>query len=174
MTTFQDLAKKRRSVRQYVYEPIPKNVIEEILAAGIEAPSSCNTQPWHFYAVTSQEKIAAIAQSSVYGKFGKDCGLLLVCAVAENRANKQFGGDYDNRFPNQDMGACMQNMLLSATDHGLASCWLGILDEPTVRVQTDMNSNHTPVGILCIGKGNDGGKAKWKRLPLSEVTTWVE
>ena len=43
---------ERRSIRGYKKDPVPQQVIEEIIALATHAPSSMNTQPWHFYVVT--------------------------------------------------------------------------------------------------------------------------
>ena len=38
----------RRSIRRYKDIPVKEELIEEILKAGMLAPSSKNRQPWHF------------------------------------------------------------------------------------------------------------------------------
>jgi len=40
--------KARKSIRGYKPDPVPKNVLEEILEIAVHAPSSMNTQPWEF------------------------------------------------------------------------------------------------------------------------------
>ena len=49
----------RRSIRGYKPDPVPKEVIEEVLELAVRSPSSMNTQPWHLYVVTGDplEKI---------------------------------------------------------------------------------------------------------------------
>ena len=42
----------RRSIRGYKADPIPKEVLHEILEVASLAPSSMNTQPWEFSVVT--------------------------------------------------------------------------------------------------------------------------
>lgn len=42
---------RRRTVRQFSPEPVPREVIEQALAAAGSAPSGANRQPWHFVAV---------------------------------------------------------------------------------------------------------------------------
>ncbi|MFJ3671393.1 nitroreductase [Streptomyces sp. NPDC090106] len=42
----------RRAVRAFSDEPVPKEVLERVLAAATRAPSSGNLQPWHVYVVT--------------------------------------------------------------------------------------------------------------------------
>ncbi|WP_085340709.1 nitroreductase [Aquidulcibacter paucihalophilus] len=44
----------RRSIRGYKPDPVPKALIEEILALAMRAPSSMNTQPWNFYVLTGE------------------------------------------------------------------------------------------------------------------------
>ena len=52
--TFDEVVMGRRSCRGYKPEPVPRQLIEEILALAMRAPSSMNTQPWSFYVVTGE------------------------------------------------------------------------------------------------------------------------
>ncbi|MFT7646280.1 MAG: nitroreductase [Candidatus Poriferisodalaceae bacterium] len=49
---FETLVATRRSTRGYLKKPVPQSLMEEIIAIAKRAPSSMNTQPWHFHAVT--------------------------------------------------------------------------------------------------------------------------
>ncbi len=49
---YSEVVLGRRSIRGYKPDPVPRAVIEEVLAMAIRAPSSMNTQPYHFYVVT--------------------------------------------------------------------------------------------------------------------------
>ena len=44
----------RRSVRAFSDEPVPKEILERVLAAATRSPSSGNLQPWHLYVVTGE------------------------------------------------------------------------------------------------------------------------
>ena len=46
----------RKSIRAFKSDPVPKEMIERVLQAGIQAPSSSNQQPWRFIVVTGEEK----------------------------------------------------------------------------------------------------------------------
>ena len=47
---------ERKSIRAFKADPIPKEMIEEILRLTIQAPSAINLQPWEFIIVTGEEK----------------------------------------------------------------------------------------------------------------------
>lgn len=51
-----DAVIKRRSIRKYKEEEIPVHMVEEVLRAGLLAPSSKNRQPWKFIVVTGRSK----------------------------------------------------------------------------------------------------------------------
>jgi nitroreductase len=51
---FDDVILGRRSIRGYKPDPVPKELIEEILTLAMRAPSSMNTQPWNFTVVTGE------------------------------------------------------------------------------------------------------------------------
>lgn len=52
--TFDDVITGRRSIRGYKPDPVPKELIEEVLALAMRAPSSMNTQPWNFYVISGE------------------------------------------------------------------------------------------------------------------------
>jgi nitroreductase len=47
-----DAVTSRRAVRGFTDEPVPRAVLERVLAAAAWAPSGSNLQPWHPYVVT--------------------------------------------------------------------------------------------------------------------------
>ncbi|MBQ6554228.1 MAG: nitroreductase family protein [Firmicutes bacterium] len=52
-----------KTTQYFTDEEVPKEDIEKILAAGINAPSAMNTQPWHFTAVTDKETTQKLADA---------------------------------------------------------------------------------------------------------------
>jgi nitroreductase len=51
---FEELVNTRRSVRGFKDQPVPRAVIEDILAVAKRAPSSMNTQPWHVHVLAGE------------------------------------------------------------------------------------------------------------------------
>ena len=51
---YNDIVHERRSIRGYKQKPVPRELIEEIIDLAKRAPSSMNTQPWHFHVITGE------------------------------------------------------------------------------------------------------------------------
>lgn len=45
---------ERRSIRGFTDQPVPKELLEEIITLANRAPSSMNTQPWHLHVLTGE------------------------------------------------------------------------------------------------------------------------
>jgi len=54
MMTYDDVVMGRRSIRGFKPEPVPLELIKEILTMAMRSPSSMNTQPWNFTVVTGE------------------------------------------------------------------------------------------------------------------------
>jgi nitroreductase len=54
MMTYDEVVLGRRSARGFLDKPVPRALIEEILALAMRSPSSMNTQPWNFTVVTGE------------------------------------------------------------------------------------------------------------------------
>lgn len=50
----------RRSVRKYLDKPVNPDLVDEILRAGMFAPSGCNKQPWHFVVFDEKQLVLEI------------------------------------------------------------------------------------------------------------------
>ena len=51
---FEALVGARRSIRGYKPDPVPREVLKEIIEVAKGAPSSMNTQPWYLHVVTGE------------------------------------------------------------------------------------------------------------------------
>jgi nitroreductase len=51
---FDKVITERRSIRGYKPDPVPQELIREVIALATRAPSSMNTQPWHFHVVSGE------------------------------------------------------------------------------------------------------------------------
>lgn len=112
----------RRSIRKFIDSPVPEEMIETILRAGMAAPSAGNQQPWHFVVITDRSRREAIPAFHPYSKMVLQApAAILVC------------GDPDGKkwptFWVQDASAATQNILLAARDLGLGTVWVGIYPE---------------------------------------------
>ncbi len=56
--SFHELMARRRSVREFSPDPVPRDLIETAITAANTAPSGANRQPWHF-AVVSDPAVKA-------------------------------------------------------------------------------------------------------------------
>ncbi|SFI10128.1 nitroreductase [Albimonas pacifica] len=51
---FDDVINGRRSIRGFKKKPVPRDLVEEVIALANRAPSSMNTQPWHLHVLTGE------------------------------------------------------------------------------------------------------------------------
>lgn len=57
---FYDAVSQRRTVRDFTGEPVSRDAVERILAAGMKAPSNDHMRSWEFVVLTDQTKIAEV------------------------------------------------------------------------------------------------------------------
>ena len=112
---FFDVVNARRSIRQYLPEPVPRDILRRIVAAGVEAPSGCNLQLREYLIVDDPQLMGRIRPVSKALTGAPAAIVLLVQPKATN-----FGME----FWVQDASAAMENMLLAAVALGYAGCWV--------------------------------------------------
>ena len=75
---FFDLVQKRRSIRKFSNNKIPKEVIMKALKAGLLAANSSNLQPWEFYWVKNRKNKARLIKACFSQNAAKTAQELIV------------------------------------------------------------------------------------------------
>lgn len=75
---FFELVNKRRSVRKFTEEKVPKEVITKSLNAALLAANSSNLQPWEFYWVKDKEKKQKLVEACFSQNAAKTAQELIV------------------------------------------------------------------------------------------------
>lgn len=139
----------RRATRKYKDQPIPRELIQQVIEAGRMAPSAINKQPWRFYILTDKERIKQFSKEIV--KAGAmdmiKSGVKNIVKTAVGYFHFPKGMDMlkepdpifhgapviifmasprDNEWAPLDVGMCCQNMMLAAKSLGLDSCPVGM------------------------------------------------
>jgi nitroreductase len=102
--------RKRRSVREYTGDPVPREDLVKIVDAGRLAATGSNKQPWDFIVVTERETIEKLKVAS---KWMEKAGAIIVVVL-----------DPSSRWWLEDGSAAVENMLIASTALGYGSCWL--------------------------------------------------
>ena len=111
METLDALA-KRASVRDYMNQPVPNDMLEKLVDAGRRAPSARAVEPWEFVVITERamlDRLAGIISTGVFLKQATAC-IVIFCR--------------DTKYYLEDGSAATENILLAATDLGLGTCWI--------------------------------------------------
>ena len=189
--------KNRRSIRKYAATPVPKALLEQILQAGILAPSSKNRQPWKFIATTGTSKDEAckvmekgicrekespfIPDSRPYIAGAEHTLQIMRQAPALIFIVNELAASFDKMLTMdervseicnaQSIGAAIENMTLAATELGLGSLW--ICD--TFFAQRELSDwlNGELYAVLAVGYAEESPAARPRKNP-EEVIEWRE
>lgn len=143
----------RRSVRRFKPEPVPREIIIELLQAANMAPSASNGQPWEFIVLEKNDLLAmlSITKEAFTERFDKMAPELREKKLAKlslpepenkylslSRFYATLGGapaviivyleqdedEYNRLLNTAGASAAVQNLLLAACDQGLGACWM--------------------------------------------------
>lgn len=169
---FSEVLTRRRSVRHFNSKlTVSDNDIRALLIAAISAPTAGNIQPWRFTVVRSLEARQRLA-AALHQPWASGAPVTIVVCVDPRPSAARYAARGEQLYAIQDTAAAVENILLSAVDRGLASCWVGAFDERSVAAAIGVAEPITPVAVLPIGYSAESA-GKPARRPLDEVTTWI-
>ena len=147
METFEAIH-GRRSIRSYTDRPVAEDVIRDILAAAMAAPSAGNQQPWQFVVIDDRETLNAIPKYHEHASMLRQAPVA-IAICGDERLEKYRG------FWVQDCSAAVQNLLLAAHAKGLGAVWLGIhpIGERVVKTQEllGLPKEVIPLAVVALG-----------------------
>lgn len=133
----------RRSVRKYTGEPLPEEVITQLLKAAMRAPSARNAQPWEFVVVRQRATMEAVVQFNPYAAMLREAACMVV--VCGNLARQESRND----FWVQDCSAATENLLLEAESLGVGGVWTALYPVEE-RVEGMQSLLHLPEHVIPL------------------------
>jgi nitroreductase len=162
--------KKRRSVRAYKPDPIPKDVIKIIIEAGNEAPSAMNSQPWRFVAVEDKEIKRKLLQAAIPNVQKILEPLKGINPERYEQIKKRFAELKDpvyysapvilfvigsGRYADHSCPLACQNIMLAAYSLGIGSCWVAfgslITDDAEIIKILELKNDEKIFGPILLG-----------------------
>jgi nitroreductase len=179
-STVFDIIKDRYSVRDYDEKPIEKEKLDIILESGRLAPSSSNSQPWHFYIVSDKEKIAEIGGKMPLGtqvvinSFIEKAPVVIVATAGSiDLLHKAMSFVINKRWHYLDVAIALEHMVLTAWELGIGSCWIGWFDEKKIKKVLNIPKNEEVVAMLTLGYTKQGISHHKSRKSVSEVFKFI-
>lgn len=146
-----DLIISRRSIRQFEPKTISQNIIKDIVNAGRLAPSAANRQPLEFIVVDEESKRDNIFPCLKWAGYiapegnpkpGQEPRAYIVILVNTDIREKEY---------EWDSGAAIENMILTAWEKGIGSCWILSVDKVRVRILLNIPASYKVDSVLALG-----------------------
>ena len=198
---FRELMARRRSVRAFAPDPVPRKLIEAAIEAANTAPSGANRQPWHFAvvsdpAVKAEIRRGAEAEEKEFYEGGRateewlkalaplgtdwrkpflEIAPWLVVVFKQIHAVDADGAKLTNYYVNESVGIACGLFIAAMQQMGLAT--LTHTPQP-MRFLTrilDRPDNERPYILFPVGyPPPDCEVPEISKKKLEEVSTWFE
>ncbi len=154
----------RQSMGKMKPDDLPRELVEQLLAAGVQAPNHYKVRPWRFIVLSgsARERLGDVLVESLKSRFPEipEEGLLkeknkplrapVLIAVAVDKPSEPKVEEVENICAT---AAACQNILLAAHALGLAGMWRsgGPVHDPLVKEFLGVELDQKLIGFLYIG-----------------------
>jgi nitroreductase len=149
---------ERRSVRKYKSDPVPEEIIFELLEAARRAPSWANTQIWRFIIIKDDNTKKLLSDTLASNNPARNAlteAPLTICLAAKKGVSGFYKGqsstnkgDYWFMF---DAGIAMEHIVLAAWNFGLGTCHVGLFDAGQVEDILKIPDDYAIVEMTPLG-----------------------
>jgi len=162
---FQELAKKRYSVRAYKPDPVEDEKLVRVLEAARLAPTAANRQAFRVIVVKTADRKSELQR--IYGRdwFVQAPLVLCVCAVPSEAWVRRADGW---NAAEVDATIAMSHIVLAAAEEGLGTCWIAAFDPAAAREVLGLPPEVVPSAFTPLGYAADSPAPK-KRRPLADL-----
>ena len=154
----------RQSVKLVRPDPVPRELIEKLLAAGAQAPNHHKVRPWRFVVLTgtARDALGAVLADALAARNpaappealaverAKPLRAPVVIAIGVDKATAPKVDEFENACA---AAAAAQNILLAAHALGLGGMWRSgdPIFDPLVRQALGFAADQQMVGFIYIG-----------------------
>jgi nitroreductase len=161
---FQELIKKRYSVRAYKPDPVEEEKLQQVLEAARLAPTAANRQPFQLIVIPTAGHEAELLRIYDRKWFVQAPLVICACGLPAQGWVRMDGKPYVD----VDVAIAMDHLILAATDLGLGTCWIAAFDPTAAREVLGLPDGVEPVAFTPLGYPADRPGMK-KRKALSQL-----
>ena len=168
---FLALSQRRRSVRWYLPQPVPRELIDRAITAAALSPSACNRQPFEFRVFDDPELIQKVG-SIPMGTIGFSENFpALIAVVGKLRA---YYNERDRHVIYIDASLAAMSLMYAFETLGLSSCpinWPDIAEkEEQMRQVLDLEPDEKVIMLISFGYPHPEGKVPFsQKKSLAEI-----
>lgn len=176
MSAFMDLVHKRRSIRSYRPDHVPKEMIESCVEAARFAPSASNAQGWRFFVAEGEVKDRLVREALggviVPNRFAAGAPVVVALAMKLDVVTHRLGAGMKRiDYHLLDAGIAGEHFVLRAAELGLGTCWIGWFDKKKAKRILAIPSNWDVPALVTVGFPDEDPKPK-ERRPAGEILTF--
>lgn len=166
MKNFQELCKKRSSVRAFTPDPVPAEKLEYIMECVRLAPSAVNFQPWWFHIVRDTDELNRLFLCYDREWF-HTCPL---CIVACKNIKEEWKRKADEKpHGDIDVAIATEHLCLAAAEEGLGTCWVCNFDVEKCKTACHLSEELEPIALIPIGFPEKTAGNEKKRKDMSAI-----
>ena len=144
-SAFLELAGERFSCRKFNNQPVSSSKIDQILEAARLAPTACNKQPVHIWALNSKEAMQRIRP--IHTLFGAPAAFMVGC-----KSDEAWVRVYDGKNGAETDAAIVgTHILLAAADLGLGCTWVGSFDPANLAEAFPETQGYEITALFAVG-----------------------
>jgi FMN reductase [NAD(P)H] len=187
----KEILPRRRMVRAYQPDPVPRDAIERIISTVRRAPSAGFSQGQRLLVVTEQQTRDAVAGIVGAREWVGEAPVLIVVGVREQDYHDRYtkpdklvdGREIEWPVPywHFDAGAAAMLILLAAIDEGYAGGLFGVFAEAMAPFKQLLNIPEDVAVTCCITIGKPADDSSWDamtsrltqaRRPVDDLVHW--
>ena len=176
MNDIFQILKSHRSIRKYKPEPVPDELLNNILNAARQAPTSSNLQAYSIIVVKDREKKKALAHLCGDQPWVEQCPVFLAMCPDLHRLDRVCrlrGYDLNDRYIELflvavvDTALVAQNILVASEASGLGVCFIGgVRNNPEpISELLKLPDKAFPLFGICLGYSDHDAMIKPRLLP---------
>ena len=147
---FDEVVRKRRSVRKFTNFAPSGTDIQRILEVANMAPSAGGLKARNIMVVRKGSRTERLAEAAGGQQFVGEAPFVMVFCADITRI-EAYGDRGVNLYCIQDTAAAVQNALLKASDLGIGSCWVGAFDPEMVTEIMGLPGHLVPQALVPLG-----------------------
>ena len=155
---YLELIRKRYSVRAYKPDPVPDELLAQVLEAGRLAPTAANKQPFRIIVIHMKGREAELRRIYHRDWFTQAPLILCVCTM---RAEAWKRTMYDGKsHADVDATIVMDHLVLAAADLGLGTCWIAAFDPAAARRGAGRAARGRAGAVHAVGFSERSGQTE--------------